>query len=930
MANYSYINSGIPFEVESDAKIAFGKITNMDGSISHGHIVPLVNAVEIDWNNAQLELGNELGTRTVNTTGELLSVIKNISQINVNGSKLPGAQGAQGPQGISGVQGSIGVQGTKGQLGNQGPIGAQGAMGFIGAQGSRGQGVQGSMGYIGVQGTKGEQGLIGAQGTIGQTGTFDSSELENYATKSFVNEEITKVVGAAPEAFDTLKEIADKLSDNDDVVSALATQIASKAATDDVYTKAEADAAFQAKGEYLTEHQSLEGYATETYVNGEVETIGTRLANVTLALTDNINTISENTYTKTEINNAGFLTEHQDISGKANVGDAYTKAEADAAFQAKGEYLTEHQSLEGYATEAYVNNAVEAIVGAAPENFDTLKELADVMEDLKVVDVEAVPAVEGEHFTQEEIDAAQEGDEAYGKTTDDWKVEPVEAVEEVSHNMTISEFVTTTMQEVNEKAEVQALQTRMAAIERAMARMDANAYQAMVNSLAATETLETLNTVTIEEGTIADIIIPETTKSKTVTGELDPNSTLTLNSRYGVTINNTSAESTNLEVNAPAVDGYNAATITLKDGEFDTVTLTDASLTVQDNATVQNVVITEDTTKTLTINAKFEEGATVTSNSEAPITLNNKNGAEEAVSVTLNAPGSTVTLSGGQWVTISGAVSQNTLIIKKNAKVQNLDITEGNVVVEVARQADIANVITGTITLAEGCNIDYIHDEVTNDNSSVLTSTGEHTLTEDINKGGRFAPGTFASDDIVWNLNGHNMTFTNTAGYANFLLRGTLHLEINGNGTITNNAGDYGFWTSAAGAKLVVNGGTYYAATHVLYAQQGTIEVNGGEFHLTDEATAEKDANGNFKFLLNCLDANYTAGTANIVVRGGTFYGFNPAESYGEPLKNGEVANFVAQGYESVETGTYTYTDGDNNEVTMKIYTVNKIVTETT
>ena len=36
-------------------------------------------------------------------------------------------------------------------------------------------------------------------------------------------------------------------------------------------------------------------------------------------------------------------------------------------------------------------------------------------------------AVAGEHFTQEEIDAAQEGDPAYGKTTSDWKVEPVEA-----------------------------------------------------------------------------------------------------------------------------------------------------------------------------------------------------------------------------------------------------------------------------------------------------------------------------------------------------------------------------------------------------------------------------------------------------------------------------------------------------------------------
>ncbi len=42
-----------------------------------------------------------------------------------------------------------------------------------------------------------------------------------------------------------------------------------------------------------------------------------------------------------------------------------------------------------------------------------------------------VTATEGEKFTQEEIDAAQEGDPAYGKTTDDWKVQPVAGVEGV-------------------------------------------------------------------------------------------------------------------------------------------------------------------------------------------------------------------------------------------------------------------------------------------------------------------------------------------------------------------------------------------------------------------------------------------------------------------------------------------------------------------
>lgn len=36
--------------------------------------------------------------------------------------------------------------------------------------------------------------------------------------------------------------------------------------------------------------------------------------------------------------------------------------------------------------------------------------------------------IEGVHYTQEEINSAQEGDDAYGKTTNDWKIEPQEAI----------------------------------------------------------------------------------------------------------------------------------------------------------------------------------------------------------------------------------------------------------------------------------------------------------------------------------------------------------------------------------------------------------------------------------------------------------------------------------------------------------------------
>ena len=108
-------------------------------------------------------------------------------------------------------------------------------------------------------------------------------------------------------------------------------------------------------------------------------------------------------------------------------------------------------------------------------------------------------------------------------------------------------------------------------------------------------------------------------------------------------------------VNAPAEGEI--PSVTLNSGVYGKVTLKDASLNVSNTATVQNVEITSETTKSITVNAIFVDGATVTSNSRATIVVTNNNAQGEAASVTLNTPGSTVTLNGGQWSTVSGGVS---------------------------------------------------------------------------------------------------------------------------------------------------------------------------------------------------------------------------------------------------------------------------------
>lgn len=67
------------------------------------------------------------------------------------------------------------------------------------------------------------------------------------------------------------------------------------------------------------------------------------------------------------------------------------------------------------------------------------------------------------------------------------------------------------------------------------------------------------------------------------------------------------------------------------------------------------------------------------------------------------------------------------------------------------------------------------------------------------------------------------------------------------------------------------------------------LEINGGVF---------ESVSGNAQYLINCYDDDISR--CKITIKGGTFIGFNPAASTADKI-NGEPANWVADGYESVE-----------------------------
>lgn len=411
------------------------------------------------------------------------------------------------------------------------------------------------------------------------------------------------------------------------------------------------------------------------------------------------------------------------------------------------------------------------------------------------------------------------------------------------------------------------------------------------------------------------IVVPETTVAYTITAPLTDNSTVELTSPKYMTLINTSKEPVSTTISHEYTEGETtAATSVYLVGDFDTLTIENVSPSVKsgyDAASVKNVVIPETNVKNLSLALDFQDGATITNNSDKDITIIDKN--DSAIALTVVAPNSTVTLNSGQFTTLNAEVSDNTLIIKKNVHIANLNLEKGNAIVEVARQEEVAGIVEN-YTVADGYSVSHRIYHITNDNSSKLGGVGEMILDEDIVRTASIVAPLAPAYDAVWNLNGHNLTVEGTPKSGVYLNRYASNLEVKGDGVI-HCEGSYGLWNNGTTGKIIINDGvTIEAQTHAVYAEKGVIEINGGTFKLTNWADADKDENGNLRFLLNCLDANYKNGTANIVVKGGKFYDFDPANCAAE----GVGTSFVADGYESVAS-TETI-DG----VEHTVYTVKK------
>lgn len=192
--------------------------------------------------------------------------------------------------------------------------------------------------------------------------------------------------------------------------------------------------------------------------------------------------------------------------------------------------------------------------------------------------------------------------------------------------------------------------------------------------------------------------------------------------------------------------------------------------------------------------------------------------------------------------------------------------------------------------------------EEANDGDTIILPTDVH-IAEELS----------TNKTITIDLNGHNITSDKNVLYTR---SDNANVTIVGEGNVRGGEGASYICIRASKGIININGGTYSVGADetgggnsCIYASgSGAIYINGGEFS-TDAPWDDK------YYVLNKKDKS----DSTLIVTGGKFHNFNPADNASE----GAGTNFVAEGYEVVRTNI-----DENNYVTEVIPSI--VETEST
>lgn len=151
---------------------------------------------------------------------------------------------------------------------------------------------------------------------------------------------------------------------------------------------------------------------------------------------------------------------------------------------------------------------------------------------------------------------------------------------------------------------------------------------------------------------------------------------------------------------------------------------------------------------------------------------------------------------------------------------------------------------------------------------------------------------TISNSNDLWNEDTGEWSLISVRATAdkdgNIVSKGELTIE--GEGSLLTKENDCYAVDVRHGAKCTINNGTFVGNIHAVYVFEGSLTVNGGKYSIQQQYNV---AGKEYEFVLNCYDANRKEQKASIVVYGGEFVKFNPANCAAEGLNT----NFVAEGY---------------------------------
>ena len=230
------------------------------------------------------------------------------------------------------------------------------------------------------------------------------------------------------------------------------------------------------------------------------------------------------------------------------------------------------------------------------------------------------------------------------------------------------------------------------------------------------------------------------------------------------------------------------------------------------------------------------------------------------------------------------------------------------------------NIVGNLLTDQVVFNVEIVpafEDETTIDIENITTAAGLRTALANGHSAKLAADITIdetisvpAGKDVILDLNGHEINNTEdlwneaTGDWSLVSVRGGS-LTIKGDGLLKAKENDCFAVDVQDGGHVIIEDGEYISNVHAVYVWVGTAEIRGGKYSVQQKYQDPAKAD---EFVLNCYDAHHRDGTAKIIVTGGEFVSFNPADCWAE----GAHTNFLAPGYKSVGiNGSYFVSKDD-------------------